>query len=232
MDQIIVLSIKYQFGGQEEKIHPVVLLDDNNMVLVDCGYPGFLPLIELEFKANNLEIGKLTHIMTTHHDHDHMGALYELKKKYPNIKIVAGSMEEPYISGARKYLRLEQAEKMQDALPMEQKQAGIDFCNMLKEVKPVDVDITVQGGDVLDWCGGCTILETFGHTAGHISLYLTKHRKIIAGDAAVLENNSLILANPQYTFEIDRAEASLQRIINFGAEEIICYHGGIWRSQI
>ncbi len=112
MEKIIVLEIKFTFRDVEDAIYPVILRDDENMVLVDCGYAGFLAAIEKAMEENHLNCADLTHILVTHHDHDHMGALRAMKQKYPGLKIAASEKEEPYISGKRKSLRLEQAEAM------------------------------------------------------------------------------------------------------------------------
>ncbi|MFT4006641.1 MAG: MBL fold metallo-hydrolase, partial [Lacrimispora sp.] len=133
-----------------------------------------------------------------------------------------------YISGRLKSLRLEQAEAMQQGLPEAQKQFGLDFCNILRSVRPVDVDVEVQDGDVFNWCGGCTIVATPGHTPGHISVYVNQKRVMIAGDAAVLENEVLVVANPKYALDRKDAKASLEKILKYGAKEIICYHGGVF----
>jgi len=121
MDKIIVLDIKFKFGEVEDTIHPVVLIDDKNMILVDCGYTGFLPAIKQAMEENNLNCADLTHVLITHQDHDHMGALSELKREYPYIQVIACKKESSYISGKLKSLRLEQAEAMQPNLPEEQK---------------------------------------------------------------------------------------------------------------
>lgn len=228
MDKIIVLDIKFKFGEVEDVIHPVVLKDDVNMVLIDCGYTSFLPAVEQAMKKNNLFCKDLTHILITHQDHDHMGTLYELKQKYPQIQVVASKKESPYISGQLKSLRLEQAEAMQPNLPEEQKSFGLAFCNILKNVRTVEVDLEVQDGDVFNWCGGCTIIGTPGHTPGHISIYVNQKKIMITGDAAALENGELVIANSQFTLDIKEAEASLHKIMTYGAKEIICYHGGIF----
>lgn len=228
MNQIIVLDIKFKFGDTEEVIHPVILKDNVNMVLIDCGYAGFLPHIEQAMEENDLSCLDLTHILVTHQDHDHIGALSEFKKKYPEIQVVAGKRESPYISGQLKCLRLEQAEMMQPNLPEEQKEFGLAFCNMLRSIQAVAVDVEVQEGDFFDWCGGCTIIETPGHTPGHISVYVNEKQTMIAGDAAVIENEELIIANPQFALDINEAEASLQKIMAYGAKEVICYHGGVF----
>ena len=46
MEEIIVLDLKFKFGQMEDVIHPVILKDASNMVLIDCGYNGFLPILE------------------------------------------------------------------------------------------------------------------------------------------------------------------------------------------
>lgn len=227
MEEIIVLDIKFQFNQISDVIHPVVLKDNRNMVLIDCGYTGFLPVIEQAMQEKSLDCSTLTHVLITHQDHDHMGALYELKQKYPWVQVVADEKESPYISGELKPLRLEQAEAMQSNLPEEQKPFELAFCNILKNVKTVNVDLEVRDGDVFDWCGGCTIIGTPGHTPGHISVYVNQKKVLITGDAAALENGELVIANPQFTLDLKKAEESLNKIMKYGANEIICYHGGI-----
>jgi glyoxylase-like metal-dependent hydrolase (beta-lactamase superfamily II) len=228
MNQVIVLDIKFKFGETEDMIHPVVLKDENNMILIDCGYTGFLSAIEEAMKEKELCCRDLTHVLITHQDHDHMGALSELKKKYPLIQVIASKKESPYVSGELKSLRLEQAEALQRSLPEDQKAFGLAFCNILRNVQPVKPDVEVQDGDELPWCGGCTIIETSGHTPGHISIYLKQEKIMITGDAAALENGELVIANPQFTLDRIEAEASLRKILTYGAKEIICYHGGVF----
>ncbi len=95
--KIIILDLKFKFGEIEDVIHPVVLKDNANMVLIDSGYTGFLPVIEQAMEENNLACSELTHVVITHHDHDHMGALSELKQKYPKIQVVAGERGSVYV---------------------------------------------------------------------------------------------------------------------------------------
>lgn len=231
MGEIIVLEIKFNFGDKEDAIYPAVLMDESEMILVDCGYTGFLPLIEKAFEEKGLDISRLTTVVITHHDHDHMGSLKALREKYPYIKIVADDMEAPYIMGEKKALRLEQAEVIQELLPEEEKAFGLAFCEMLRKVEPCPVDIIIKPGEELNWCGGCQIIDTPGHTAGHISLYMKEHKTIIAGDAAVLDNEKLIIANPQYAFDINAAEKSLKKLEKYDAHTYICYHGGVYRQN-
>lgn len=227
MNEVIVLDVHFQFGEVSDIVHPVVLKDDAHLVLIDCGYTGFLPIIEKAMEDHGLRCKDLTHVVITHQDHDHMGALSALKENYPEVQIVASALETPYISGTLSSLRLEQAEAMQESLPQEQKAFGQKFCHILKAVQPAPVDLEVCDGDSFDWCGGCTIVGTPGHTPGHISLFLNEQNIMITGDAAVIEQEDLAVANPQYALNLPMAEVSLAKIQSFGAKKFICYHGGV-----
>ncbi|ABW17917.1 MBL fold metallo-hydrolase [Alkaliphilus oremlandii] len=226
---IIVLNIEFKFAHIEDTIHPVILQDDKEMILVDCGYTGFMPMIEEAMAAENLDCNQLTKIIITHHDHDHMGALADFKKKYPQIRVVASEIEAPYIEGKKKSLRLEQAEALQHTLSHEEKPFGEAFCKVLRAVEPVKVDQVVKDGEAMDWCGGCVVISTPGHTPGHLSIYLKEEKTIITGDAAVLENNELVIANPKFTMDIEQAHKSMSKILDYDANTYICYHGGIFK---
>ncbi|HMM00095.1 MAG TPA: MBL fold metallo-hydrolase [Bacilli bacterium] len=224
MDKVIVLNISFNNGNNA--IYPTLLADDHNLVLVDCGYVGFFPLIVKALRSQGYDGADLTHILITHHDHDHMGCLSDFKKKYPRIKVVASEIEAPYISGKKKSLRLEQAEKLQSKLNGIQRTDGIHFINILRSVEPVSVDIMVRDGDVLPWVGGVKVIATPGHMPGHISLLLEKFNVVVAGDAMVIEDNRLEVANPVYTLDAVTAKKSFDRILRLSPSKIICYHGG------
>lgn len=227
LNKIVMLDINFEYENEVKTINPVLLIDKNDVVLVDCGYPNFLSLLEAEMKSKGIEPNLLTKVLITHHDDDHMGSLSELKEKYPHIKVVSSEIDSEYISGKKKSLRLEQAEEILKYLPEEQKRFGIGFCETLRKVKPVNVDITVKDGDCFEWGGGCKVISTPGHMPGHISLYLKETNSIITGDAAVIiENTKLVIANPQFALDLELAKKSLEKLISMNADNYYCYHGG------
>lgn len=226
MNEIVMIDIKFEYKSELKTIHPILLIDNNDTVLVDCGYSNFLSLLEIEMKAKDIDPDSLTKILITHHDDDHMGALYEIKQKYPQIKVVSSEIESEYISGKKKSLRLSQAEEMLQVMPEEHKQIGIEFCETLRKVKSVNVDIVVKDGDQFDWAGGCQVISTPGHMPGHISLFLTETNSIVTGDAAVIEDGELVVANPEFSLDLRKAENSLEKIKLMNADIYYCYHGG------
>ncbi len=231
MNKLIVLEIAPPYDAAGDFIYPVVLCDDNHCVLVDTGYVGTLPTIEEVLYCHGVSPEAITHIILTHQDHDHVGTAAAFKQKYPDVLIMASIDEAPYISGFRKSLRLEQAEQLQKTLLAEQQAFGEAFCSLLRSVEPVEIDYLLKENEILPFCGGCQVIATPGHTPGHISLYLPEFDTIISGDAIALAQGQPVLANPQFTLDIKKAEASMQRLLSHSAQTIICYHGGLFKKE-
>ncbi|MED3727685.1 MBL fold metallo-hydrolase [Priestia endophytica] len=223
--KIIELPIKYEFNRQKNCIYPSLIIVNKELTLVDTGYTNFLTLIENEILKNGYGMKDLKNIIITHYDDDHIGSLYEFKEKYPWITIIASEIESKYISGELKAERLVQAEELLENMSNEDMEFGKWFIQQLKNLKPVLINKKVHDGDmILD--NECRVVATPGHTSGHISLYFPRLKSIITGDAAVKENHELVIANPQFCLNVEKAEQSLIKIKNLKAENYYCYHGG------
>ena len=226
-----VLRLHYSMDGVEQVLCPVVLFGAEDTVLVDCGYPDSLEQLEEALRACGVEARDLTKLVLTHQDDDHMGAAAELKERYPALQILASETEAPYISGERKNLRLRQAEEMQAQLPEDQKEFGLQFCRRLRRVPPVAVDRPLHPGEQFGWGGGCEILGTPGHTPGHISIRAQNGEYLIAGDAAVVEDGALAVANPEFCLDLNEAVRSLERLRAASCRRYLCFHGGAWTGN-
>ena len=225
--KIISFPITMPFGNTENTVYPTVLWDKQNIILVDCGFTGSLPYLEKELQQHGLSVEQITGLVLTHHDHDHMGAAAAIRRVNPHLKIYASAAEAPFISAHEKPLRLRQAEEMQKTLPPEQQDFGKAFCEMLRRVEPVQVDVFLRDEERMDWCEGCRILATPGHTPGHISLLMEKDSIIITGDVIALEDGKPVIANPQFTLDIEQATKSMEKLLSLKAKAYYCYHGGI-----
>jgi glyoxylase-like metal-dependent hydrolase (beta-lactamase superfamily II) len=116
-------------------------------------------------------------IVLTHGHFDHIGALKELLKKWP-VQVYAHPLELPYLTGLSSY-------------PPADPTAGggmmtyISFLypngpiNLSGQVVPLAKDGTVP--PMPDWL----YIHTPGHSPGHISLFRTGDRVLLAGDAFV-----------------------------------------------
>ncbi|WP_134687278.1 MBL fold metallo-hydrolase [Brevibacillus migulae] len=231
MKNVHLLNIEFDYNGQKQIITPVVLQDEHDTILVDCGYPDFIGLLREAMKQHHIDLASLTKCIVTHHDMDHMGSLAALKRMYSHIEVVAHEIEAPYISGEKKSLRLEQAEASLDMLPAEAKPHAEQFIRFLQSIEPAQVDRTVTHQEHLPWCGGIEIVHTPGHMPGHISLYLPASKTLIAADAVVIEQGKLEIANPQYALDLEEAIRSVERLLDYDIEHLICYHGGLFAGD-
>lgn len=234
MNSIFTLPVTFHLDKTDLIIYPALLKDDNELILIDCGYPDSAPKLENEMNKIGLSLSQLTKVIITHHDHDHMGALREIKERYPAVKILCSKEEFPYITGQRKSLRLRQAEEIQELLPESEKEGGMQFQWFIASIQKVDIDDVsiINCGDILPFCGGIEVVDTKGHMPGHISLYVEKEKTLIAGDALVVENEELCMAMPQFILNVQDAQDSIRKLLNYDIEKIVCYHGGLYNSDV
>ncbi|MEC3523801.1 MBL fold metallo-hydrolase [Bacillus paranthracis] len=223
--KIIELPIEFEFNGKKQCIFPSLIIVNDELTLVDTGYMNFSPLIEEAILKHGYKMKNLKNIIITHYDDDHIGALYDFKVKYPQVNIIASEIESSYINGDRKSERLVQAEEMLEHMPNEEKEFGKWFIQQLKNIRHISVDEKVHN-DQMILNGQCQIVAIPGHTSGHISLYFPDLHSVITGDAAVQDNGELVIANPNFCLDIEKAEESLKRIKDLKAVKYYCYHGG------
>ena len=145
-----VLDLCYTFQNMQQNLHPVVLFGNRDVVLVDCGYPGSLKLLQRELSKYRIPPESITKLLLTHQDDDHIGAAAELKEAYPTIQIMASGIEQPYLCGEKKNLRLQQAEQLQKLLPPDQQEFGNQFCQRYRELKPIGIDSVIAHGEHFD----------------------------------------------------------------------------------
>ncbi|MCG7406919.1 MBL fold metallo-hydrolase [Paenibacillus sp. ACRRX] len=232
MSNYVVLNIEFEYQGQQQVISPVLIQDAADTILVDCGYPDFLPKIEEAANRHHISVASITKLILTHHDMDHMGSLAALKRAYPQLTVIAHELEAPYIAGQRKSLRLEQVESTWGELRAEDKPHVEQLMLLLQSNEPAAVDQTVRHQERLPLCSGIEIIHTPGHMPGHMSLYLPASKTLIAGDAVVIQEGGLAIANPEFTLDLEEAVRSVRRLLDYNIEHLICYHGGLYQGNV
>ncbi len=54
---------------------------------------------------------------------------------------------------------------------------------------------------------------------------------MVTGDAVVIEDGKLNLANPGYTLHMDDAVRSVRWSLDYDIRQLICYHGGLFQGM-
>ncbi len=96
--------------------------------------------------------------------------------------------------------------------------AGSGDVPVISSNRPV---ASVTDGDLIN---GVSIIDTPGHTSGHISV-LDPSVGLFTGDAVNGANGGVIGPNPKYTPDMDTANASVKKLATFSYEQAFFGHG-------
>ena len=220
---VALLPIKNGEGG--DRFSLTLTWDDNNLVLVDAGFPGQTDEIVQAIADEGFNAENLTHIIITHHDWDHVGCVPDLQKISPNLRIIAHVDEAPYLDGRELPIKVAARLKEYDSLP-EDTRSFFDSWKESYENNPIYVTDQVKDGEMLPICGGIELIHVPGHTPGHIVAYLHESRIMICGDAANVDSGRLVGANPIHTQDLELADKSLEKIKAYDVTGYIAYHTG------
>jgi glyoxylase-like metal-dependent hydrolase (beta-lactamase superfamily II) len=229
---IEVLDLTVNIMGQSTTIYPTLIWDEESTILVDAGFPGMEPQIQEAFAKAGVPLNRLNKVILTHQDIDHVGSLPAiLAKSQHKIEVFAHAVEKPYIEGDKPLIKMDSVRraKMFENLPEEQRQRLVAVFSNPPKAK---VDVTIEDGEELPYCGGIIIISTPGHTPGHICIYHKSSKTLVAGDALNIAEGQLIGPNPSATFDIDEAYKSLKKLAQYDIAALVCYHGGVYKENV
>ncbi|MCR8845867.1 MBL fold metallo-hydrolase [Paenibacillus sp. SC116] len=233
--EIEMLTLSASMMGKVETIYPTLLWDEKNLLLVDAGYPGQLPLLEEALRKLGKSTKQITNIIITHQDMDHIGSLPDIVKESElDIEVLSSPVEMPYIQGDKTLLKLtpEAIKQAEASLPPQlPEQWRSAFLFLLNNPPRAHVHRTLQDGEQLSYCGGLTVIPTPGHTPGHISLYHQSSKTLIAGDAMVVAEGQLFGPDAMHTLDLRTAYNSLHQLAQYDIDTVICYHGGMYTGD-
>ena len=214
-----------ELARQSGAIYPTLAWDENSLVLIDAGFPGQAEALVSAVAAEGFRAEDITHIILTHQDIDHVGCLPDLLRLAPSARVIAHVEEAPYIDGRKTPVKLAMLLENYDRLPDQMK----GFCDQLQAGfanRRVDIQQTVEDGEVLPMAGGIEVVHTPGHTPGHIALFLRQGSVMVAGDAANIADGQLTGPNPQHTYDMAQGMQSFEKLKAFDSLGVVAYHGG------
>jgi glyoxylase-like metal-dependent hydrolase (beta-lactamase superfamily II) len=189
--------------------NPHLIIDPDGLTLVDAGTAGSRRRILGAIKQLGYAPEQLRRILITHADGDHVGAVAAL---------VA-------LSGARVYASAVEADAMAAGRPSrELRLPGLwrvlhRLAQPLLRVQPFGDAEIIREGDVLPALGGLHVIETPGHTPGHLSFFAPAAGVLFAGDSIAYRNGrmrkafTLTVWNEALAWESLRKQAALRPAI-------------------
>jgi len=214
-----------EVNSNGNKVNLILAWDKNSLVLVDAGYPGQTDAIVQAITSTDFSAEKITHIILTHQDFDHVGCLRDLIKLCPKAQIIAHAEEAPYIRGEKALYKVMTALEKYDTLSEERKIWCEDRLRMYRGLT-APVSNTVNDSDVLPLCGGIEIIHTPGHTIGHICLLFKDGGILVSGDALGIKEGNITGPSPQATADMETALLSVEKVKKYPFNAVVAYHGG------
>lgn len=199
-------------------LHPTVIYDGEEAILVDTGMPGMHTQLLEEVKQNDIQLENLEKVIVTHQDIDHIGCLPEIINTLNHsVSVYSHKLDQPYIEGKKPLLKLDFPPQLQ---------------HLVENPPKATVNHSLNGEEELPFCGGIKIIHTPGHSPGHISLYVKESKTLIAGDALICANEKLMGPVPQTTPDMETALTSIKQLLNYEIDQVICFHGGLVKGNI
>lgn len=198
--------------------NPYLIVEPGGLTLIDTGIPGS------EKKILNYidELGHAPHdlirILLTHSDLDHVGGLSALKRA-SGARTFASEIEARAIALGRASRPIKPANPLRKIL--------LSILRFRFKAVPIQIDELLQDGQILPVLGGMRVVETVGHTPGHISFYVPALGLLFPGDSMVSDEKRLYGSRPANTWDQAKAAESVRKQALLSATIVCPGHGPV-----
>ncbi len=196
-----------------------ILRDSDGLTIIDAGLPRSEKKILAYVSSLDMSPADVKRIFLTHSDIDHVGGLAALQK----------------VTGARTYASQIEADAIAAGKPSRTiRPSGFSMRRLVfrllrpfMKAAPVKVDEIVAEGRTLPVLGGSRVLETPGHTPGHISLFAPSIGVLFCGDSMVTDETGIHGSRPGITWDDAKARESERKQAALGASIVCSGHGPV-----
>lgn len=198
-----------------------LLVEPDGLTLIDAGLAG----TEKKILAYLAQLGRaprdLKHILITHSDGDHIGALAALQRA-TGARVYASESEARAIRAGQVSRELKPTGWQKIALAI--------LAPLIRRVfatPPASVDEIVTDNQTLPLCGGIHVLDTRGHTPGHLAYWVPSLGVLFVGDSLVSEGTRLRGSRGMNNWDQPLADAAVQRQAALAPKIVCAGHGAV-----
>ena len=198
--------------------NPYLIIDLDGLTLIDAGLPGSHKKILRYLAGLGYTPKGLRRVIVTHADFDHVGGLAALETA-SRARIFASAIEARAMAEGHASRPLKHRHMVIKLL--------FDLMTGLFKPAPVHADEYLSNGLTLPVLGGLRVVETPGHTPGHISLFAPSVGVLFCGDSIVSEETGLRGSRGANTWDQDKADESVRKQAALGARILCPGHGSV-----
>ena len=202
------------------------LVRGKDAMIVGGGMAYIAPALERQFSGMDFDAGNIKYLVVPHSHFDHCGAVPYLKRKFPQVQILASAYAAKLFSKPKVANVIATANKGAiDALGLQKEYEELNL-----EFDGIRVDRVVGANDVVELGDGIEahFIETQGHTKCSLAVYVPELKAMFPSDAApcpLSDGRGTIIPSPQYDFS--SYVESLKRLSSYDIEICAFEHHGV-----
>jgi len=200
-----------------EKQSLVYLVRGKEAMIIGGGMNWIAPQLEEQLEQFEINTAEIKYLVIQHSHFDHCGAVPYLKRRFPDLKILATESAKNILSKQKVINYIELVNKLIiDAYGLQDQ-----YEKMNLKIDAVDVDVTVGDSSVIDLGGGLEVrfIEVPGHSVCAVAVYIPKLKAIFPTDAAPCPTGSIEkLARPSPQYDFTLYQRSLMKLLNYAVE--------------
>lgn len=201
--------------------NPYLIIDSDGLTLIDTGIPGSEKKILKYITSLGYKPGDVKRILITHADFDHTGGLAPLKK----------------ISGALVYASEIEAKAIATGWSSRfprpdawKTRIMYTLAYPFTKTTPVPVVNFLKAGETLNILGGLRVIDSSGHTPGHISFFAPAVEILFAGDSLISDDHGIYRSVKDNTWDDVRAIEAIRKQATLGASIVCPGHGPVVKN--
>lgn len=218
----------------------IYLIKSDKLTLVDVGpkTEEAWDALKTQLKQYGYTPDDIEQVIITHHHPDHVGLLdyFDLDK----IEILGIKYSEPWLKQDKEFLLYHHQfykklyETMGASEYYEQEMRQIE--RYIQFICHAQIDRFIKEGDQIDGLPGWTVIETPGHSQGHISIFYEEEGILVAGDHLIQHISSNAIIEPPGIGNFDRPKSlliyreAMKKCLDYPINRVLPGHGVIFEN--
>lgn len=197
--------------------HQYLVSGVNGYLLIDTGLPNNFEHLRKFLQGNKLSFTDIEMVVITHADGDHFGCLSRIQKEFPSLISATSKFEADAITAGKSSRELKRTKPVFRILT--------SIISPLFSTDPARIERILTIGEELPYLGGLEIIDTLGHTPGHISLWSKSTRTLFSGDSIRINKNKLSPSTGDNTWDEELSRISFDKQLSLQPDRIYGGHG-------